>query len=415
MSDFGSSQFYPNGGDFAGSNVSIFLSTGSDDGYTSSSERISREYEIGSSNLLSLSIHGSEKNCIIEGGELSDGIRNVGVSACYDTGSLRKGMIPDSDFIKNELISLAAASGNTNGNISSGYVSKTNGKCLINGTGTLKNNFTITISPKSISLKDINNKLVFYNNQIRHFVEILQNELGDRFNIKISSDRTLNDPISPEMLNVEYRYLSPFIISSSSTSSIDFRPPEIDEYDVYNAYDSYYNSSYSEIDPYRYILSYKDPYSFFDVYNPYDESYDEYDLRPTPEEVKKNFRDMRFSNINERQIVSLKVLTKKPINRVYKFPLKQGFAYSLADLILDFNKSMSSFGISAKSLVSNPGRFLASKLHESEKPLLDTSIRYVSSEIEIEEEIKKEKETDPYSYDPYATRLTKSLKGQGRT
>ncbi len=399
MSDFGSSQFYPNGGDFAGSNVSIFLSTGSDDGYTSSSERISREYEIGSSNLLSLSIHGSEKNCIIEGGELSDGIRNVGVSACYDTGSLRKGMIPDSDFIKNELISLAAASGNVNGNISSGYVSKTNGKCLINGTGTLKNNFTITISPKSISLKDINNKLVFYNNQIRHFVEILQNELGDRFNIKISSDRTLNDPISPEMLNVEYRYLSPFIISSSSTSSIDFRPPEIDEYDVYNAYDSYYNSSYSEIDPYRYILSYKDPYSFFDVYNPYDE----YDLRPTPEEVKKNFRDMRFSNINERQIVSLKVLTKKPINRVYKFPLKQGFAYSLADLILDFNKSMSSFGISAKSLVSNPGRFLASKLHESEKPLLDTSIRYVSSEIEIEEEIKKEKETDPYSYDPYAT------------
>jgi hypothetical protein len=371
--------------------------------HTSSSERISREYEIGSSSLLSLSIHGAEKNCLIEGGELSSSKRSTGISACYDTGSLRRDMVPNSDFIKNELISLAVVSGNTNGNISSGYVSKTNGRCLINGTGTLKNYFTVNITPSSISLTDINNKSVFYNNQIRHFVEILQNELGDRFNIKISSDRTLNDPIPPEMLSVEYRYLSPFIISSSSTSSIDFRPPEIDEYDVYDVYgeyDSYYMGSYPLIDPYKYMLSYSDPYYSLDVYNPYD--YDEYEFKPIPEEIKNNFRDMRFSNINERQIVSLKILTKKPINRIYKFPLKQGFAYSLADLILDFNKNMSSFGISAKSLVSNPGRFLASKLYESEKPLLDTAIRYVSSEVEIEEEVKKEKETDPYNYDPYA-------------
>ena len=390
LSDFANSVFYPYGGVFTGGNATIFFSTCSDDGYTEPGQRLSRDYIIGSSSLLSLNNHNSDKQCMAEGGELSSSTRYVGIHACYDTGSSNIDMSPNPDFIKNELLSLAQASGNLNGNISSSYLSKINGRCSVNGTGKLSNEFNVTFKSKSIELIYPTGEMVSYKNQLRFFLDIMQLELGDRSNIKVSPNYSLNDPVSPELLLIEYRYLTPFVQQSSSTSSIDFIP--IDPIDPYDPYDSYSSANltssvFSKFDEYSTSMGIFDEYDAYDVYDAYE----------TITEIDKQFRDMGFANINERQVTTIKILEKKPVNKTYKFPLKQGFSYSLSDLILDVNKTMASFGIKAISLINNPGRFLANKLDEKEEILLTTNIIYVTDVIEEHFNIPP----DPYdsSYD----------------
>ena len=394
LSDFGNSVFYPYGGVFTGGNATIFFSTGSDDGYTEPNQRLSRDYIIGSSSLLSLDNHNSDKQCIAEGGEGPYSTRHVGTHACYDTGSSNINMLPNSDFIKNELLSLAQANNSLNGNISSLYVSNLNGRCSVNGTGTLNNNFNVIFKQSSIEFVDSTGINKSHDNQLRFFLDIMQSELGDRSNIKVSPSYHLNDPIPPELLLIEYRYLTPFTQQSSSTSSIDFNP--IDKYDAYDAYDEYSymnfnNALFNEFDEYSTSMGIFDEYDVYDSYS-------------SIIETNKQFRDMGFANINERQVTTIKILTKKPVNKMYKFPLKQGYSYSLSDLILDVNKTMASFGIKVISLINNPGRFLANKLEEKEEVLLTTNIIYITDVIEDHFNIPPEH--DPYdsiydSTDPY--------------
>lgn len=379
LSNFSATEFYPYGGEKYGSNPTIFMSTGSDDGYTRKSERLSRDYIPGSSYLLDLKNHDKDKQSIIEGGDVSSSSRNVGISACYDTKSLEYGMVPNSDFIRNELISLAQANGSSRGNISSSTKSKNNGFCNVNGTGDLNNQFQISIQPNYLLLNK-NGEIKKYENEVRSFVDILRDQLGDRSSIKISSNYSLNDKIPPEYLSLEYRYLIPFVSSSSSTSSIDFEVP--DEYDAYDAY-GYSNNYVVPFDEYG-------NYDFFDAYNPYENVI----------EPNINIRNLGFANINQRQITSLKILTKKQINKTYKFPLKPRSSYSLADLIIDVNKSMSPLGVSFRSLINNPGRFSSIKLVEDEKTILDTELAYVTDLYE--EEVIVPADRDPYfSIDPY--------------